>query len=160
MAQCPGATRQGDVDVFTDPVASPTGFPFKVAQVDGSMSDDSIYQSRNRVCDLGFLRRVYRKEDGTAGYRCPAEPVELYVKRGGKLEETYGRKCVCNGLFATVGHGQIRKRGAVELPLITAGMDLGKVAQFLKPGAVSYTAADVIDTLLHPAPTEVCTEEA
>ena len=87
------------------------------------------------------------------------------MKRGGKLEETYGRKCVCNGLFSTVGHGQIRAGGDAELPLITAGMDLGKVAQFLKPGSDSYSAADVIEALLHPAPTDaraedVCAEEA
>lgn len=153
-------SREGEIDVFTDPVASPTGFPFKVAQVGGTLSDDSIYQSRQRVCDLGFLRRVYRKEDGSAGYRCPAEPVDLYMKRGGKLEETYGRKCVCNGLFATVGHGQLRKDGEVELPLITAGMDLGKIAQFLKPGCDSYSAADVIERLLNPVPTDACAEEA
>jgi nitronate monooxygenase len=37
-------SRLGQASVFTDPVASPTGFPFKVAQVPGSLSELSHYQ--------------------------------------------------------------------------------------------------------------------
>ncbi len=45
--------------VFTDPLASPTGFPFKVAQLEGTSSALPIYQQRKRVCDLGYLREPY-----------------------------------------------------------------------------------------------------
>ncbi len=31
----------------------------------------------------GFLRTPFRKDDGRVGYRCPAEPVEMYVRKGG-----------------------------------------------------------------------------
>ena len=63
--------------------------------------------NRCRVCDLGYLRHPYRKEDGTLGYRCPAEPVANYIRKGGQEQDAQGRKCVCNGLLATIGLGQV-----------------------------------------------------
>jgi len=145
-------SRAGQARVFTDPVASPTGFPFKVIQVDGSLSETGAYQERQRICDLGYLRHLYRRDDGTVGYRCPAEPVNDYLAKGGALADTEGRKCVCNGLPSSVGLGQARGADAMELPLLTAGNEVANVAQFLPPGASSYTAAEVVARLLAPLP--------
>ncbi len=145
------ASRAGVADVFTDPVASPTGFPLKVARVPGTCSDAEVASARVRVCDVGYLRQTYRKTDGTLGYRCPAEPVDQYVRKGGRIEDTVGRKCLCNGLFANVGMGQVRPIGT-ELPLVTAGDDARDVHQFLRPGCDTYSAADVIDRLLCTEP--------
>jgi NAD(P)H-dependent flavin oxidoreductase YrpB (nitropropane dioxygenase family) len=141
-------SRLGQARVFTDPVASPTGFPFKVAQMAQTLSESALYQDRRRICDLGYLRHPYRRSDGTIGYRCPSEPLEHFVRKGGAAEQTVGRKCVCNGLPATVGFGQIRKQASTELPLVTAGDDLTYVARFLQPGRDSYSAADVLSQLL------------
>lgn len=141
------ASRSGAADVFTDPAASPTGFPLKVLRLSGTLSESATLDARVRVCDLGFLRHAYREEDGTLGYRCPAEPVEQYVRKGGRMEETVGRKCLCNGLFANIGFGQVRSSG-VEEPLVTAGDDVGNVHQFLRTGRTTYSAADVVDYLL------------
>ena len=138
----------GGMTVRTDPLASPTGFPFKVLQVDGSVSDCAVYTARKRICDLGYLRHPYRKEDGALGYRCPAEPVDNYVRKGGEPAEVEGRKCVCNGLLATIGLGQVTTGGQIEPPLLTAGDDVVNIGRFLKPGSTSYTAKDVIDALL------------
>ncbi len=138
----------GAGEVFTDPLASPTGFPFKVAQIAGTSSELKIYQERTRVCDLGYLREPYAAPDGSIGYRCSAEPVANYVAKGGKIEETVGRKCLCNALMANIGHEQTRKDGYVEPPLITVGDDLNTVAQFLTAGRSSYRAADVVRSLL------------
>ncbi|MEK6711788.1 MAG: nitronate monooxygenase [Nitrospinota bacterium] len=146
-AVCRMAAR-GEGSVFTDPVASPTRFPFKVVQLEGSMSGKEVYAARPRMCDMGYLREVYRRGDGTLGYRCPAEPVEDYVKKGGKLEETEGRKCLCNGLFANIGHPQVRKDGYRERPLVTSGDDLNRIARFLADGKPSYTAREVIRYLV------------
>lgn len=140
--------RSGGLRVFTDPVASPTGFPFKVLQMSGTLSDAELYAGRTRECDLGYLRHVYRKPDGTAGYRCPGEPVDDFVKKGGKAADAEGRKCLCNGLVANIGLGQVRSGDQSELPLLTAGDQVANIAQFLKPGCDSYTAADVIGQLL------------
>ena len=138
----------GTAKVFTDPLASPTGFPFKVALLEGSYSDPAVADARPRVCDLGFLREAYVTPTGNIGYRCSAEPVDTYVAKGGKIEDTVGRKCLCNALMANIGYQQTRKDGFVEPPLVTVGDDLNTVAQFLAPGRTSYSAADVVQSLL------------
>jgi nitronate monooxygenase len=141
----------GRARIFTDPVASPTGFPFKVVELDDSLSNPVVYEKRSRICDLGYLRTAYRREDGTVGWRCPSEPVEDYVRKGGSEEDTVGRKCLCNALIANIGLPQIQRNGEVEKELITSGDDVADVARFLPPGRDSYSALDVIDYLL-PAP--------
>jgi nitronate monooxygenase len=143
-----GKALNGTGEVFTDPVASPTGFPFKVAQLEGTSSSFPIYQERKRVCDLGYLREPYAAGEGKVAYRCSAEPVENYVMKGGKAEDTVGRKCLCNALMANVGHQQTRKDGSIEPPLITVGDDLNTIVQYLKPGHDSYSAVDVVETML------------
>jgi nitronate monooxygenase len=138
----------GEAQVFTDPLASPTGFPFKVARLKGTNSEADTYAERPRICDLGFLREPYRTPEGGIGYRCAAEPVSVYVAKGGNVEDTVGRKCVCNGLLANIGYQQVRNGKRMEYPLITAGDDLYTVAQFLKPGRTEYSAADVVSLLM------------
>jgi NAD(P)H-dependent flavin oxidoreductase YrpB (nitropropane dioxygenase family) len=142
------ASREHRARVFTDPLASPTGFPFKVAQIEGTLARAEIFDARPRVCDLGYLRQSYRRPDGSLGYRCPGERVETYLSKGGDSADTIGRKCVCNGLLATIGLGQVRGGGTSEPPLITAGDDVAEIAAFLKPGRDRYSAADVLDRLL------------
>ena len=139
---------KGKVRVKTDIKASPTGFPFKVAEIEGTLSDELIYASRKRVCDLGYLREAYRKENGSIGYRCPSEPVDDYIRKGGKLEDTIGRKCLCNGLVAGIGLGQIRKDGITEKHLVTSGDHLEGLKPLINPNTFSYTATQVLDHLL------------
>jgi NAD(P)H-dependent flavin oxidoreductase YrpB (nitropropane dioxygenase family) len=141
----------GLAHVFTDPVASPTGFPFKVVQLEGTMSDEAAYLARTRICDLGYLREPYRKEDGSTGYRCASEPVASYVGKGGGEENAQGRKCLCNALMADIGLPQTRAGGIGEKTLVTSGDDVADVARFLAPGAASYSAADVVARLLGAA---------
>jgi nitronate monooxygenase len=140
----------GEAKVFTDQLASPTGFPFKVAQMEGTLSDDKVYAARPRICDMGFLREAYRTAEGKVDFRCPGEPATLYVSKGGKLENTVGRKCLCNALVANIGHAQIRNAKHVEPGMITSGDDLRNIPQFLAAGQTSYSAADVIGRLLSP----------
>jgi nitronate monooxygenase len=141
--------RHGTADVFTSAVASPTGFPFKVATLAGTLSDASVLAARPRICDLGYLREAYRDDDGAIGFRCPSEPVNVYLSKGGDRADTTGRACVCNALLATVGLPQMRAGGRLEeLPIVTMGDELAGVGQFLRPGASEYSAADVITTLL------------
>jgi NAD(P)H-dependent flavin oxidoreductase YrpB (nitropropane dioxygenase family) len=126
-------SRTEGIRVFTDPIGSPTGFPFKIAQVPGTLSDGDIYAARERVCDMGYLRQVYRQPDGSLGYRCPGEPIESYLRKGGDLQDTVGRKCLCNGLAATIGLGQVRQHQIEEQALVTAGLDAARLADFLPP---------------------------
>ena len=138
---------EGKAAIFTDPTASPTGFPFKVVQLEDTLSHPTTYNNRARICNLGYLRSAYRKEDGNLGFRCAAEPVEHFVRKGGTPEDAAGRRCLCNSLMANIGLGQLVE-GGTEKPLLTAGDEVATVSTFLKPGATSYTAKDVIEQLL------------
>jgi nitronate monooxygenase len=141
-------SREGKLRVFTDPLASPTGFPFKVVQLPGTLADGRSLPARERHCDLGYLRHAYRKADGATGYRCPAEPVNDFIRKGGSVEETKGRECVCNGLLATIGLAQVNSENVSELPLVTAGNEAANVVRFLQPGRDAYSAAEVVQLLL------------
>ena len=143
-----GDVRSRTAQVFTDPVASPTSFPFKVAQLEGSLSEEQVYLARPRICDLGYLREAYRTPLGAIDYRCPAEPVTTYLSKGGKQEHTAGKKCLCNALMANIGYSQVRNGKYIEQPLITSGDDLRGIERFLSDGSTTYTAGDVIDKLL------------
>lgn len=138
-----------EIEVYTSAVASPTGFPFKVVMAKDTMAMPDLYAERPRICDLGFLRSLHKMEDGSLVYRCAAEPVDDYVKKGGKIEDTVGRSCLCNNLLATAGFPQLRKNsGYVEQPIVTAGDDLVMAGQFVRAGKTSYSAADVLNFLL------------
>ena len=142
-------SRQGELDVLTDPVASPTGFPFKVLDFDCSLSDAQCYEDRQRHCDLGYLRQAYKQPDGSLGWRCPAEQIDSYLRKGGDLDDTVGRKCICNALLANVGLEQVRRGGELEMPLVTCGDDVKNIHRFLPDeDAVSYSAGDVVRHLL------------
>lgn len=134
---------EGSASVFTDPKASPTGFPFKVCDVPETASSAEIMAARERVCDLGYLREAYLQPNGRVGFRCAAEPIEDYVRKGGDAANCEGRKCVCNGLLGTVGLAQSR-HGVVEPPLVTAGDDVQNIFRYLAPGAASYSAEEVL----------------
>jgi len=149
---------EGDLSVFTDPVASPTGFPFKVLELEGTLSDKERYDARPRVCNLGYLRTGYLKKDGSVGYRCAAEPVKDWVRKGGEVEATIGRKCLCNGLMADAGVPQLspfKREGEddryLEEILVTMGDDVNSAKHFMKQdenGRWSYSATDVVDHIL------------
>jgi NAD(P)H-dependent flavin oxidoreductase YrpB (nitropropane dioxygenase family) len=133
-----------EVSVRTDGRASPTGFPFKVI-VNEHGSPDKEGSQRQRVCDLGYLQTGVIDERGRLQGRCPAEPVDTYVRKGGKQEDTDRRACLCNGLLANIGLGHRRPSGA-EPQLFTAGDGLVD----LPLGSATdprYSAADVIDYL-------------
>ncbi|MHB1164472.1 MAG: beta/alpha barrel domain-containing protein [Candidatus Nanopelagicales bacterium] len=132
------------VTVRTSATASPTGFPFKVVDLPGTITDPRVYASRARQCDLGFLRSPFQKDDGSVGYRCPAEAERTYLLKGGRAEDTEGRVCLCNGLSATVGMGQHRRDGYDEPALLTLGADLDGPTRLNAAFPHGWTAADVV----------------
>lgn len=144
--------RTGELAVRNDPRASPTGFPFKVATLEGSASQVEVYEARPRLCDLSYLRQPYEREDGEIGYRCASEPVHMYLKKGGALEDTVGRKCLCNGLMANIGLGQERKDGYVEDTLVTLGQDLAGATSLIGRHPEGWTAVQALDYLVEQVP--------
>ena len=146
--QLRGRAADGSLRVRADWRASPTGFPFRVADVTGTVSDPDVLAARKPVCDLGVLRGAYRTEDGRVDFRCPAEPPAAYLRKGGREANREGRMCLCNGLLASAGLGQRRPGGAVEPALVTCGGDLTSVAELVGKYGQRYAAADVVDYLL------------
>lgn len=139
--------REGNLGVFTDPLASPTGFPFKIVQLENTVAVPALRAGRNRICDMGYLRQAYQKPDGSLGHRCSGEPPAIYLQKGGAPADMAGRVCVCNGLMATAGFPQVRKGGYTEPNLVTAGDSVCDLVQFIPPGEDRYHARDVVRQL-------------
>jgi NAD(P)H-dependent flavin oxidoreductase YrpB (nitropropane dioxygenase family) len=143
-----GAPQDEPLRVITDPCASPTQFPFKVVPLAGTLSDAAVYAARPRRCDLGYLRQVALGPDGRLVQRCPGEPLDDFLRKGGAAADTPGRKCLCNALFANIDLGQVQPGGFVEPPLVTAGDDLAALARCLPAGSETYGAAAVVAHLV------------
>ena len=133
----------GELKVKTDMRISPTGFPFKVAVVDGTLSEKEVYDRRVRSCKHGALVSLYEEKDGSIGYRCSGEPVESFVKKGGDAKDTIGRGCLCCGLLSTAG---LNNEG--EPPIITLGDDHSFIPKIMATADSSYSAKDAIDYIL------------
>jgi NAD(P)H-dependent flavin oxidoreductase YrpB (nitropropane dioxygenase family) len=134
--------HEGAAVVRTDGLISATGFPSKVLELEGTLGMPANYAQRTRICDLGYLQQAYVDDKNRVQGRCPSEPVETYVDKGGQREDTDRRGCLCNALMANIGLGQTQKWGN-EGQMFTAGdelvsLSLGSITQ------PSYTAEDVI----------------
>jgi NAD(P)H-dependent flavin oxidoreductase YrpB (nitropropane dioxygenase family) len=152
-----------DLAVVTEPLMSPTGFPFKVVQLSGSLSDEAVRSGRERVacCDLGHLatpvetkRRVTRSDGGIDEVvelqtLCPAEPVEAFTRKGGVAMRRKGTICLCNGLMSTAGYPGIRG-DYVEPPVVTAGDASVKDVRDIQVQVrrLTYSAAEAIARVL------------
>jgi len=139
-----------EVSVRTDGRVSPTGFPFKVLTLEGTLADNERARRRPRICDLGYLREPYVDEKGRLLGRCPAEPVEDYVRKGGDEADTEGRSCLCNALMANIGLPQHRD-GYTELPLYTGGDALMNLPLGSNENP-QYDADDVLNYLYGKTP--------
>lgn len=83
--------------------------------------------------------------------RCPAGPIATYLDRRGLERNTEDRRCLCNGLIACVGLGQVRQRNQewVEEPaIITLGNHLDGVRRLSRQGQTPYHAQDVVADIL------------
>jgi NAD(P)H-dependent flavin oxidoreductase YrpB (nitropropane dioxygenase family) len=143
-----GRLAENELVVRTDPFASPTGFPFKVATLENTLSEEDVYEARPRLCDLGYLRVPYERSPGVVGYRCASEPAHVFVRKGGEEAQTQNRKCLCNGLMANIGLGQIRGDGYTEPPLLTLGADLSGAHELLREHPEGWKAVDALNYLL------------
>ncbi len=135
--------RKSELVIRTDPTASPTGFPFKVVQMSGTHSDQEVYEERVRDCSRKALQFPAELPDGKIVFRCSAEPVDDYVRRGGRVEDTIGARCLCNGLFAAVGLGNPN-----EVPIFTMGDDVSFLLYLMPSDKSVFTSKQVLKFLL------------
>ena len=145
-----------DGDLVRTTIFSPTGFSFKVVQLQNTLSNNDVYESRRRICDIGMLQqRGFSKpdEDGlrTLFQRCPSGPVEPYIKNRGLERNTAERRCLCNGLLASVGLGQVKEfQGDLleEPAIVTLGNHLDGVRRLSRQGQATYHVEDVVADIL------------
>ena len=108
------------------------------------------------MCDIGLLQqRGFGKpdEDGTRTLfqRCAAAPIEAYVSNRGIERNAEERRCLCNGLLAAFGLGQVKKLSGewVEEPaIVTLGNRLDDVRRLSRQGQTSYHVQDVVVDIL------------
>jgi NAD(P)H-dependent flavin oxidoreductase YrpB (nitropropane dioxygenase family) len=147
-----------DASLVRTTLFSPTGFPFKVVQLDGTLADEAVYTSRPRVCDIGLLQQLGLGKPGADGsrrlfQRCPAAPVEGFVNKRGLEHNTQDRRCLCNGLLSCVGLGQVaERRGELfeEPAIVTLGNHLDGVRRLSRNGQSPYWVHDVVEDILGP----------
>ena len=140
--------KSDSLEVKTDVKASPTSFPIKIAKLDGHTSTTEGFAARPKLCDLGYLREPAISETGRTIYRCPSEPDDQFIKKGGAVEDIDGRKCLCNGLMSNIGLPQVRRDGYVEAPIVTLGSDIEGAKVLLKNHPDGYGADDAVKWLL------------
>lgn len=156
------ALRNGvdDATLVQTTLVSPTGFSFKVVQLAGTLADQGVFDQRQRVCDIGLLQQVgvsAPDEHGTRTLfqRCAAGPVASYLGKRGLVRNTEERRCLCNGLLACVGLGQIKAHnGQVheEPAIVTLGDHLDGIRRLSRNGQAHYWARDVVADILGPIP--------
>lgn len=145
-----------DESLVRTTMVSPTGFAFKVVQLPATLSERQVFETRERVCDIGLLQQLgldKTSEDGTRTLfqRCPAGPIDTYIKRRGLERNTEERKCLCNGLLACVGLGQMRGRlgqPTEEPAIVTLGDHLDGIRRLSRQGQMRYWAKDVVTDIL------------
>ena len=141
-----GQIAAGALHVTTSAIASPTGFPFQVVQLAGTLSDAAVYRSRKRICSIGHLVEAYMTPGGSGtriGFRCPGGPVGAYLRRGGRQEKTAGAVCLCNGLASAAGFGRVTRNGR-EPMIVTLGKNVDFYNQINTAPDGSYRAEDVV----------------
>lgn len=83
--------------------------------------------------------------------RCPAGPIATYLERRGLERNTEERRCLCNGLMACVGLGQVRREDqewGEEPAIVTLGNHLDGVRRLSRQGQTPYHAQDVVADIL------------
>ena len=140
--------KSNSLEIKTDVKASPTSFPIKIAKLEGHTSTAEGFAARPKLCDLGYLREPALSETGRTIYRCPSEPDDQFIKKGGAVEDIDGRKCLCNGLMANIGLPQVRKDGYIEAPIVTLGSDIEGAKTLLKDHPDGYGADEAVKWLL------------
>ncbi len=152
------ALRNGtdDATLVRTTLFSPTGYPFKVVQLNDTVADDTVYSARRRVCDVGLLQQRGLSKttaDGTRRlfHRCQAGPISDFVGKRGLQRNTEDRRCLCNGLLSCVGFAQVVKHNgetAEEPAIVTLGNHLDGIRRLSRHGQTTYWVRDVVTDIL------------
>ena len=124
---------------------SPTFYPFHEVFLEGTLSVKVIYEKRKRVCNIGLLRTLYVMPDGVIVYRCPAENIEAWMKKGGNKDDALGKVCLCNCLLNNAD----LNLSEGEYPDITLSKYFDFLKHLMKHEDDSYGVEDVMRYLCY-----------
>ena len=141
-----------------DPLMNPTctGTGASPVPIVDTLADQEVYASRQRVCDIGLLQQVGVSKPGEDGVRtlfqrCAAAPVAGYINKRGLERNTEDRRCLCNGLLACVGLGQVKRlqgEWQEEPAIVTLGNHLDGIRRLSRQGQTHYWVKDVVADIL------------
>ena len=111
------------------------------------------------ICDLGVLQQWGVSKAGDDGHAhahasLPLRPDRQLREPAGLERSTEQRRCLCNGLLACVGLGQVHRHagGFNEEPaIITLGNHLDGARRLSRQGQAHYWARDVVADILGEA---------
>lgn len=116
---------QGTLEIVDDVDVSPTGYPFRTANIPHTAVDPETSGSMTRECPLSVLQTPYENSEGNIEYRCPADSIDKALPkfRGPKaVAKVMGARCLCRVLFASSGKGQENiQTGEKDVSLVTLG---------------------------------------
>jgi nitronate monooxygenase len=140
-------SRAGRLTVLTDFRASPTGYPFKLIPLEGTLlADGENVTRRKRVCDLGFLRSSYDQGGRRAGLSLSRGTRAAFraARAVARMRPRAGSACAtaCWPPSAWASDAG-RRRGAADHD--RWGCRRGGGSASCNPGRTEYTAAQVID---------------
>jgi NAD(P)H-dependent flavin oxidoreductase YrpB (nitropropane dioxygenase family) len=127
--------HRGELQVITDPDASPTGYRIKLVKLAGTLSDEAVYQNHLRCCDQHGLVTPHQLPSGKIVFCCPAEP-----------NGTDKTRCLCNGLMRTARLGDLQQPA-----FVTLGSDLSFLQYLTSEDHYDYTVKQAINHLLSAA---------
>jgi nitronate monooxygenase len=130
------------------------GFAFTVVQRKGTLVEQDVFESRRRLCDIGLLQQIGVSTPGEGGarhlfQRCAAAPIGGYINKRGLERNTEERRCLCTGLLACVGLGQVKDLHGERLEepaIVTLGNDLESIRRLSRQA--HYWAKDVVADVL------------
>jgi nitronate monooxygenase len=145
-----------DAALIQTTMFSPTGFPFKVVQLNDTLANEAVYTARPRVCDIGLLQQSGLTKPDADGkrrlfLRCSAAPAAGFIGKRGLLQNTENRRCLCNGLLACVGLGQVNEQSGVpqsEPAIVTLGNHLDGIRRLSHQGQTPYWVRDAVNDIL------------
>ena len=122
------------------------------------LSDVEIAQATQPRPIAEIAAKLGIGEDALYPYGRDKAKIDLSVLDGPRKRERPGKVILVSAITptragegkttTTIGLGQVRRNGYREAPLVTSGDALPEIRRFLRNGATSYRAQDVLDFLL------------
>lgn len=131
---------------------SPTFYPFGIASVPETITDEDLADLWVPSCDIGYLS-FPTKFGNAIVQRCAAEKPRDYVEKGGSIDDTIGMKCLCRMLLAAADYPTVVDMSKRDIPILTlSALSQEQVHKLLvwlnQKDAAPYPSTKVVEYML------------